>query len=92
MSSRDRRSPAILRCSAGSETGGSAGDTCAACPAGTSSRANASSDRPSSPGSTMQASSTTLSTALITAPFARTVTLDSAWKPAARTTAQSRCR
>ena len=40
----------------------------------------------------MRASSTTFSTAAMLRPFACTVTLDSAWNPAARTTGQSRCR
>ena len=54
--------------------------------------ANACSDRPSSFGFTIPASSATLSTASMRRPPADTCTLVSAWKPAARYTAHSRCR
>ena len=74
------------------EAGGSAWEIEAVCPSCTPSCWNASSDRPSSWQPTMAASSTTFTVARMCRPLARTSTLDKAWKPSARYTAQSRCR
>jgi hypothetical protein len=91
-SSRESRSPAILRCSAAIDAAGSACCRLTAWPASSPRSAKASSLRPSSVGDTMHSSSTTLSTARMVEPLPLTSTFDSAWKPSARTAVQSRCR
>ncbi len=91
-SSRSSRSPAILRCRAGIEPGGSACDTVTGTPSAAPNWAKASSDSPSSPQPTIEASSTTFSVARMRRPLADTSTFASAWKPSARYRSHSRCR